>query len=302
MPPPYPAAPSPKRKRDEKPHSPQHRVTSRRLDTVPEKLMSSSGENIDLGVQTPRSRVAHSFGELQIEGSGGVSRLDLLGTFGPSKLDNSKIGKQGKGAQNGFKEIPETPQASSSTILGPTAAIRFDTKGTLDSQHSTVIFTGSSSTNTSTALSTTLPSRPSHKQPVSPPSPDPPSQQFSPAPSPPVTPTRSPPQEPASLHWEESEITGHNPSDPEDDGEGINGVGFKPTAAIARARSERRRKQLADYKSREDKDARDARAKRAALRRRRESEGAATKADENQVSEKERRVRFSEAERAIDVL
>ncbi|KFY26146.1 hypothetical protein V491_01440 [Pseudogymnoascus sp. VKM F-3775] len=264
--------------------------------------MSSSGEGIDSEVQTPRSRVAHSFGQLEIEGTGGVSRLDLLGTFGPSKLDNSKTGNQIKPAQNEFKEVPETPQASSSTILGPTGAIGFDTKGALDSQHSTVIFTGTNSTNTPTTLSTTLPSRPSHKQSASPPSPDPPPQQFSPAPSPPVTPTRSPPQEPASLHWEESEITGHNPSDPEDDGEGINGVGFKPSAAIARARSERRRKQLADYKSREDKEARDARAKRAALRRRRESEGAAAKTDENQVSEKERRVRFSEAERAIDVL
>ncbi|OBT64102.1 hypothetical protein VE03_06243 [Pseudogymnoascus sp. 23342-1-I1] len=298
----YPAAPSPKRKRDEKPHSPQHRVTSRRLDTLPEKLMSSSGEDIDTGVQTPRSRVAHSFGELEIEGTGGVSRLDLLGTFGASKIDNGQPGKQVKSAQNGFREIPETPQAFSSTLSGPTGAIHFDRTGALDTQHNKVIFTGTNSTNTPNTLSTTLPSRPSLKQPVSPPSPDPPSGRFSPAPSPPLTPESSLLQEPTSLHWEESEITGHNPSDPEDDGEGINGVGFKPTAAIARARSERRRKQLADYKSREDKDARDARAKRTALRRRKGSEGVATKTEENQVSEKERRVRFSEAERAIDVL
>lgn len=298
----YPAAPSPKRKRDEKPHSPQHRVTSRRLDTLPEKQMLSSGDDIDAEVQTPRSRVAHSLGELEIEGTGGVSRLDLLGTFGTSKLDNSETRKQVKSAQNGLKEIPETPQACSKTVSGPTGAINFDRNGPLNNQHKKVIFTGANSTNTPTTLSTTLPSRPSHKQPASPPSPDPPSGRFSPAPSPPITPENSVSQEPASLHWEESEITGHNPSDPEDDGEGINGVGFKPTAAIARARSERRRKQLADYKSREDKDARDARAKMAALRRRKGSEGAAAKTEENQVSEKERRVRFSEAERAIDVL
>ncbi|KFY43815.1 hypothetical protein V494_01809 [Pseudogymnoascus sp. VKM F-4513 (FW-928)] len=300
---PYPAAPSPKRKRDEKPHSPQHRVTSRRLDTLPENSMSSPGDDIDTEVQTPRSRVAHSFGELEIEGTGGVSRLDLLGTFGASKLDKGDTKKQVKSSQNGLKEIPETPQAPSSTTSGLTGAIRFDMKGgALDNVPNNIIFTGANSTNTPNALSTTLPSRPSNKQPASPPSPDPLPQQFSPAPSPPVTPVRSPPQEPPSLHWEESEITGHNPSDPDDDGEGINGVGFKPTAAIARARSERRRKQLADYKSREDKDARDARAKRAALRRRKGSEGAAAKVEENQVSEKERRVRFSEAERAIDVL
>jgi hypothetical protein len=279
----YPAEPSPKRKRDEKPHSPQQRVTSRRLDTLPEKLMSSSGEDIETGVETPRSRVAHSFGELQIEGTGGVR-------------------KQVKSAQNGVKEIPETPQVSSNIVSGPTGAIRFDMKAAFGSQQNNIIFTGANSTSAPTTLTTTLPSRPSHKLPASPPSPDPPPQQFSPAPSPPVTPMTSPSQEPPSLHWEESEITGHNPSDPDDDGEGINGVGFKPTAAIARARSERRRKQLADYKSREDKEARDARAKRAALRRRKGSEGVAVKTEESQVSEKERRVRFSEAERAIDVL
>ncbi|OBT93276.1 hypothetical protein VE01_08407 [Pseudogymnoascus verrucosus] len=299
----YPAAPSPKRKRDEKPHSPQQRVTSRRLYTLPEKLMSSSGEDIETGVETPRSRVAHSFGELQIEGTGGVSRLDLLGTFGASsKVDNGESRKQVKSAQNGLKEIPETPQVSSNIVSGPAGAIRFDMKAAFGSQQNNIIFTGANSTSTPTTLTTTLPSRPSHKLPASPPSPDPPPQQFSPAPSPPVTPMTSPSQEPPSLHWEESEITGHNPSDPDDDGEGINGVGFKPTAAIARARSERRRKQLADYKSREDKEARDARAKRAALRRRKGSEGVAVKTEESQVSEKERRVRFSEAERAIDVL
>ncbi|KFY44219.1 hypothetical protein V495_03579 [Pseudogymnoascus sp. VKM F-4514 (FW-929)] len=298
----YPAAQSPKRKRDEKPHSPQSRVTSRRLDTLPEKQMLSAGDDIDSEVQTPRSKVAHSFGGLEIEGTGGVSRLDLLGTYGTPKPNNDDPKKQAKSVQNGVKEIPETPQASSNIFSGPAGAIKFDGKGPLDIQENRVIFHGTSSTYTPTTLSTTLPSRPSQKQPVSPPSPDPRPRQFSPAPSPPVTPESSLSQESASLHWEESEITGHDPSDPEDDGEGINGVGFKPTAAIARARAERRRKQLADYKSREDKDARDARARRIAMRRRKGSDSAAPKAEENQVSEKERRVRFSEAERAIDVL
>lgn len=293
----YPAIPSPKRKRDEKPHSPQPRVTSRKLDKLPEKLMPSSGEDTDTEIQTPRSKVAHSLADLDIEGTGGVSRLDLLGT---SRLDNGETRKQVKSAQTRLREIPETPQASSSTALGSTRALYSDVEGPLDNQHNNVIFSAAHTTYTSTTLSATLPSRPSHKQPPSPPSPDSPSWQFSPAPSPPLSPESSLSQEPPSLHWEESEITGHNPSDPEDDGEGINGVGFKPTAAIARARTERRRKQLADYKSREDKEARDARAKRIALRRR--NAGESGKTEENQASEKERRVRFSEAERAIDVL
>lgn len=103
-----------------------------------------------------------------------------------------------------------------------------------------------------------------------------------------------------SLHWSDSEITGHDPSDSEDDGEGINGIGFRPTPAIARSRAERRRRQLAEYKSREDKEAREARAKRIAARRRGED---ASGSNEREGSEEERRrVRFAEKERAVDVL
>ncbi|KAI9929218.1 hypothetical protein MW887_001626 [Aspergillus wentii] len=64
------------------------------------------------------------------------------------------------------------------------------------------------------------------------------------------------------LTWHDSEITGHNPTDPTDDGYGINGVGFKPTAAMAWARSQRRQRQVADWKSREARDARERRRER----------------------------------------
>lgn len=104
--------------------------------------------------------------------------------------------------------------------------------------------------------------------------------------------------EPSSLHWDDSEITGHDPSDPEDDGEGINGIGFKPTAAMARDRSERRRRQLEQYKKREDAEARAARAKRSEARRR-AMMGEEDKANEDAEA---RRVRFAEKERAMDVL
>ncbi|KAJ5235286.1 uncharacterized protein N7469_004454 [Penicillium citrinum] len=62
--------------------------------------------------------------------------------------------------------------------------------------------------------------------------------------------------------WHDNEITGHNPSDPTDDGYGINGVGFKPTAAMAWARSQKRQKQVADWKSREAREARERRRER----------------------------------------
>ncbi|KAL2003282.1 hypothetical protein VTN02DRAFT_4403 [Thermoascus thermophilus] len=64
------------------------------------------------------------------------------------------------------------------------------------------------------------------------------------------------------LTWHDSEITGHNPTDPSDDGYGINGIGFKPTAAIAWARSQKRQKQVAEWKSREAREARERRRER----------------------------------------
>ncbi|OJD16668.1 hypothetical protein AJ78_03178 [Emergomyces pasteurianus Ep9510] len=64
------------------------------------------------------------------------------------------------------------------------------------------------------------------------------------------------------LTWHDSEITGYAPTDPNDDGYGINGIGFKPTAAIAWDRSQRRKKQVADWKSREAKEARERRKSR----------------------------------------
>ncbi|KAJ5266805.1 hypothetical protein N7478_009613 [Penicillium angulare] len=62
--------------------------------------------------------------------------------------------------------------------------------------------------------------------------------------------------------WHDDEITGHDPSDPTDDGYGINGVGFKPTAAMAWARSQKRQKQVAEWKTREAREAREKRRER----------------------------------------
>jgi hypothetical protein len=72
----------------------------------------------------------------------------------------------------------------------------------------------------------------------------------------------------STLTWQDSEITGHltgPTTDPDDDGTGLNGIGFRPTPAIAQARAQRRRQQVLDWKARE---AREARAKRSERRRR----------------------------------
>lgn len=78
--------------------------------------------------------------------------------------------------------------------------------------------------------------------------------------------SRSPPLhtsvEENPLTWHDSEITGHNPTDPDDDGYGINGIGFRPTGAIAWARSQKRNQQVADYRSREAREARQRRSER----------------------------------------
>jgi len=60
----------------------------------------------------------------------------------------------------------------------------------------------------------------------------------------------------AALTWREDEITVYDPEDKDDDGTGINGIGFKPTAAVAYQRAQRRRQQLAEYKKREESEAR----------------------------------------------
>ncbi|KAI1108159.1 hypothetical protein F5Y14DRAFT_108248 [Nemania sp. NC0429] len=66
----------------------------------------------------------------------------------------------------------------------------------------------------------------------------------------------------AALTWREDEITVYDPEDKDDDGTGINGIGFKPTAAVAYQRAQKRRQQLAEYRKREESEARTRRSQR----------------------------------------
>lgn len=68
----------------------------------------------------------------------------------------------------------------------------------------------------------------------------------------------------AAMSWQDDEITGHliDDSSLDDDGEGINGIGFKPTPAIAYARQQKRRRQVSDWKAREARAARQKRLER----------------------------------------
>ncbi|KAH8199718.1 hypothetical protein TruAng_006126 [Truncatella angustata] len=92
----------------------------------------------------------------------------------------------------------------------------------------------------------------------------------------------------AALTWHEDEITVYDSEDKDDDGTGLNGIGFRPTPAIAYQRAQKRKKQLAEYKKREETEARAQR-----NQRRRDALGGGT---ELQRQHSASRVHFSEAE------
>lgn len=91
---------------------------------------------------------------------------------------------------------------------------------------------------------------------------------------------------PKALVWQESEITGHDIdfTTPDDDGEGINGIGFRPTPAMAYARSQKRKQQVSEWRAREARDARQRR-----IERRRGASG-----ETSSDAEARRMVRFAE--------
>lgn len=96
----------------------------------------------------------------------------------------------------------------------------------------------------------------------------------------------------AALTWQEDEITGHEiDTSSGDDGEGINGVGFKPTVAMAYARQQKRKQQVNEWKARE---AREARQKRMERRRGGAQPDVSLISHEREDSKLKRIVRFAE--------
>ena len=88
---------------------------------------------------------------------------------------------------------------------------------------------------------------------------DPSSEQPQTRPSSPPLPT---PANPNPLTWHATEITGHRIDyENDDDGTGINGVGFKPTKQQEEERRLKRKRQIESWRKQEEKDARSARTK-----------------------------------------
>lgn len=205
-------------------------------------------EDSELGRQSPRAAVAGRFGKLAIRGerlSGQVS----LGTPNKEKAEQPEI----------FAEEPCIVRCQNESKTMPEAlrTISDDANRIHDYQQSPVAIS-----DTEHKLPATPTKSPSKRRPT----PSPSEQQEHGSPSNSRKQRFSPPLTEVNLEdpftWHDDEITGHELSDPTDDGYGINGVGFKPTAAMAWARSQKRQKQVSEWKTREAREAREKRRER----------------------------------------
>ncbi|CAI7579561.1 unnamed protein product [Penicillium glandicola] len=232
---------SPKRKREPSEsdcYSPSASPTSiASIDSFQEFPLRNEDE---LESYSPRAAVAGRFGELAIRG-------DLFSdpaTLTSSSRRGSLALPAQKACESGTHELNNMPEAlpATSSEPGDRQALQFEPPATPEP--------------------TSSPISPSKKKPatfsrkhLNPSSPSKRKQRLSP-------PLADTPSGEDPLVWHDSEITGHNPSDPTDDGYGINGIGFKPTASIAWERSQKRQKQVAEWKNREAREARERRRER----------------------------------------
>lgn len=245
MPTGLPSSFSPKRKREPSEsdcYSPSASPTSiSSIDSFQEVPLRDEDE---LESYSPRTAVVGRFGELAIRG-------DILsdpGTLTDNPRRGSLVLQAQKACEPDSHEVKNMPVAlpATSSEPGDRQALRFEPPATQDP----------------TQDPTSLPNSPPKKKSatfsrknLNPPSPSKRKQRLSP-------PLADTPSEEDPLVWHDSEITGHNPSDPTDDGYGINGIGFKPTASIAWERSQRRQKQVAEWRNREAREARERRRER----------------------------------------
>jgi len=88
--------------------------------------------------------------------------------------------------------------------------------------------------------------------------------------------------------WQPSEITGHDPADPDEDDRGANGIGYQKTKQEAWKIGQQRKKQIAEWRNREAKEARALRAGG-----RKTLMGRVSKPNSRSGSPVERRVRLS---------
>lgn len=254
MPPTQLAYPSPKRKREQPPPAPLLNTALRPASTPPRGSPAPSS-----GADSPRNAVADQLRGMTLIATSAIPMSPLTPTDDvirkKPKLDEMRIdsglsldkygGRDVPGAVKGgeepdtvavlhkldpTREIPETPQ-SQPRILTDIAFAQPTTFVSSPGPESLQPLVQANQAFRSKIRSSSQP------QPVK----------------------RSPSPSVSPLTWHDSEITGHlaDPStDPDDDGTGLNGIGFRPTPAIAYARSQKRRQQLNEWKARETREAR----------------------------------------------
>ena len=259
------AQPSPKRKREQPPPVPLLNTALRPATTPPRGSPAPSS-----GADSPRNAVADQLRGMTLTAMAAIPmspltptdevihkkpKLDAMRVDSGTSLNTQGALKLSTNRRTGNKtdtvtlmpestarrEIPETPQASQPRILPDIASFAQPTTFVSSPTPPVVQHHSSTYQNRPSQNRSSLQGRPRIK-----------------SPSPPLS----------ALTWKDSEITGHlaDPStDPDDDGTGLNGIGFKPTPALAYARSQKRRHQLNEWKARE---LREARAKRSERRRR----------------------------------
>ncbi|OQE28434.1 hypothetical protein PENSTE_c003G09668 [Penicillium steckii] len=252
MPTGFPHNTSPKRKREPSEsdcYSPSTSPTS--TVSVASFQESRLREDIEHGRYSPRAAVAGRFGQLAIRGD------RFLGQTPPSSSQEEKGKRENLPIDEQGVEYDNYKPTSMPEALPP---ISDESKPGQDPQQPPgTVAVGAKD------VPTTPKKSPSRRRVT--PSPKKPQESASPSKSrkqrlsPPINSVpKTTPEDPFT--WHDNEITGHNPSDPTDDGYGINGVGFKPTAAMAWARSQKRQKQVADWKNREAREARERRRER----------------------------------------
>lgn len=233
---------SPKRKREPS-ESDYYSPSASPTSTVSIGSLQETRLREEVGRHSPRAAVAGRFGELAIRGE--RQSLTALGRSNGDIHPEPKIPlEQGIGAADKPKIMTGAWPADNeaSEVSGHQAAPELPTPDTNDTPGASAMSPSKrKSLHPRKQLQPSSPSK-SHKQRLSPP---------------PAEGSREDP-----FTWHDHEITGHDPTDPTDDGYGINGVGFRPTAAIAWARSQRRQKQVAEWKTREAREAREKRRER----------------------------------------
>lgn len=209
-------------------------------------------EDTELGRHSPRAAVAGRFGQLAIRGDR-LLEQEPLSHYDQGLERQDKAPVEEPCVVRSHCEPKTMPEALTPPGGGETRQIQGPKQ--FPKGPATVSDAVNAAPNTPTkSPSKGKPTPSPSKQPES----DSPSKSRKQRLSPPLTETFS--EDPFT--WHDDEITGHIPSDPTDDGYGINGVGFKPTAAMAWARSQKRQKQVADWRSREAREAREKRRER----------------------------------------